>query len=207
MSPPTGARRRCPCAPLGGRPSLFGRVGRRERRRPSEPPLRGAARLPCRGDRDRHDRRPRSGTERPWDTPDDPRRPVGGPAPPAETPAPLSLQSALAPAGVAVPRPLRRSCAPPHHGDRLTGSSRALDDPSQVLLRPCLTDCSEPHSSSSGSGPPAAGGGTVGSSKRKMAPPPGGFPAHTDPPSACATWATIARPSPEPGRARAAGAR
>ena len=66
-----------------------------------------------------------------------------------------------------------------------------------------------PHSSSSSSrsGLPAGGGGTTGSSKRKMAPPPGGVPAHTAPPSACATWATIARPSPEPGSPLAAGAR
>ena len=45
-----------------------------------------------------------------------------------------------------------------------------------------------------------------GSASRNSAPPPGASSTATVPPCASATWRTIARPRPEPGRSRAAGA-
>jgi hypothetical protein len=53
----------------------------------------------------------------------------------------------------------------------------------------------------------SAGAGTVGSRMVMRAPPAGSFSAVTVPPSAFTTWATMARPRPDPGRPRAAGER
>ena len=53
----------------------------------------------------------------------------------------------------------------------------------------------------------SAGGSTTGRLNRKTAPPPSARYTFTLPPSSRATWATMASPSPEPGRLRALGAR
>jgi hypothetical protein len=50
-------------------------------------------------------------------------------------------------------------------------------------------------------------GVSSGRLNRNRAPPPSAWYTFTPPPSSWATWATMARPSPDPGRLRALGAR
>ena len=53
----------------------------------------------------------------------------------------------------------------------------------------------------------AVGPGHGGEAQRHAGPAPGSFSARMVPPSALTTWATMARPRPDPGRPRAAGER
>ena len=69
------------------------------------------------------------------------------------------------------------------------------------------TEAQEDSGDRYGGGASVSGADTVGRRRDIRAPPPGSFSAWMVPPSAFTTWATMARPRPDPGSPRAAGER
>ena len=93
--------------------------------------------------------------------------------------------------------------------DREPGRGAYVDDPfgNRIELGRGRLRAQEDGGDRYGGGASASGPGTVGRRRDIRAPPSGAFSAWTVPPSAFTTWATMARPRPDPGRPRAAGER